>query len=143
MSRVAVERVQDVDVLAQLAGLGVPEPHPVADPQPGRARPAQRRLHLAGALRRAASAGPAGRSGTGQPVGARAGRRRSSRRRHGDDAGRRHAGSPGAAKNAAGAGGEGPVAVEQRGAVQARPGGDLGDRRLGARCARRCRCRRR
>ena len=47
-------------VLAELAGLRVPEPHPVADPQPRRPRAAQRGLHLAGALGAAARRSPAG-----------------------------------------------------------------------------------
>ena len=45
-----VHEVEYVDPLAELAGLGVPEPHPVADGQRVRRRAAQRRLHLAGAF---------------------------------------------------------------------------------------------
>ena len=46
------DQVHDVEALAQLARLGVAEPHAVADPQPG-GRPAeQRRLDLARALAR-------------------------------------------------------------------------------------------
>jgi hypothetical protein len=41
--------VQDVDVLADLAGLRVPEPHQVTDSQLRRPRASRGRLHLAGA----------------------------------------------------------------------------------------------
>src|SRR5256885_506735 len=42
--------VVDVHLLAQLTGLGVAEPHPVADAQPVRGRSDDRRLYLAGPL---------------------------------------------------------------------------------------------
>ena len=45
-----VDQVQYVDPLAELAGLRVPEPHPVPDGQRVRGRAAQRRLDLAGAF---------------------------------------------------------------------------------------------
>mgnify|MGYP006193728977 CR=1 FL=1 len=47
---VAVQGVQDVDVLAQLPGLRVAEPHPVAHPEVPRYVPDERRLDLAGAF---------------------------------------------------------------------------------------------
>src|SRR5947209_18801441 len=47
---VAGEQVQRVEMLAQLPGLGVAEPYPVADAQPVRAGTDQRRLYLAGPL---------------------------------------------------------------------------------------------
>ena len=46
------DEVQDVDAFAELAGLGVPEPDPVADLEGVSGRTAQGRLHLAGGLRR-------------------------------------------------------------------------------------------
>jgi len=42
--------VQLVEPLAQLAGLGVPQPDPVADPEPVGGTAPQRCLDLAGAL---------------------------------------------------------------------------------------------
>ena len=48
--RAALDQVEGVEALAQLAGLGVAEVDAVADRQPRRRLAEQRRLHLAGAL---------------------------------------------------------------------------------------------
>ena len=48
--RLAADQVHVADVLEQLARLGVPEPHQVADPQQRGGVPGQRGLHLAGTL---------------------------------------------------------------------------------------------
>ena len=61
----ARDQVHHVEALAQLARLGVAEPHAVADPQRRGGRAEQRRLHLAGALAARRAAGPAGRRGAG------------------------------------------------------------------------------
>jgi hypothetical protein len=50
--RDAGQQVDVVGVLEDLAGLRVPEPHQVADGQPGRPRAGQRGLDLAGTLER-------------------------------------------------------------------------------------------
>ena len=140
---VALEGVQLVDVLADLARLGVPEPHPVAD---ARAAPAA-------APRSGVCTSPA--PSVGQPAQAR-------RDRSAPAAGRRRAGPEatqpppatvtvpgagtrvtGAAKNIAGRAGEGAVAVEERRAVEPRAGRHLGDRRPRRWSARGCRSRRR
>ena len=141
--RVALHQVQLVDVLAQLAGLGVAEPHPVADPQ----RVGGRRRSAASAPRRRprcrAARRPAGSYGRGQAARARPGRTRPSRRRARSTMpgpGRR---TTDAAKNAAGRRAPGPVRVEQGRAVEPGAGGQLGDRRVGAPSRPGCRCRRR
>src|SRR5262249_14885050 len=63
--RVAFDQVQDVEALAELAGLGVAHVDAVADPQLGRGRPAERRLDLAGALL-GVEAQPLGQPGGGE-----------------------------------------------------------------------------
>ncbi len=122
-------QVHHVEPLAQLAGLGVPEPDPVAGQQAGGRLAAQRGLHLAGAL------------GAEQPQAGRPGRPRQPRaagRARGDVAAAERGRDPrvGPADDRQGeprgrAAGEGPVAVEQPGRVQARPGRHLGHRGVG------------
>ena len=76
---VALDQVQLVEALAQLTGLGVPEPHLVADQQIVGGRAEQRGLHLAGPLLRVV-AQPLRQIRHRQPVGARAPRTPGSRR---------------------------------------------------------------
>lgn len=76
----ALDQVQRVEPLAQLARLGVPEPHPVADQQVVGGRAEQRGLHLARALLLVV-AQALRQVRHGRPVGAAWVRMRGSRRR--------------------------------------------------------------
>ena len=129
--RVTGQQSHGVGVLEQLAGLRVPEPHQVADPQQRRRVPGQRGLHLAGALERG-EVQPGRRPGDRRPVVAD--------RARGDEAaavhGRHRVGRVSGDRQAVerrGARGERLVVVEQAGHQQSRARGDLGDGGVGGR----------
>ena len=126
---VAAQQVHDVDVLGDLAGLGVPEPHQLADQQrapPGRSAasaPRRRPRARSGAGRAAPTgraSGPCRRARGDQPAAG-----------DGGDGRRRAGGRPAARRTPPAAGSKRPVVVEQPRHQQPGPGGDLGDGRVG------------
>ena len=121
--------MQCLEALAQLAGLGVAQVHAVADPELAGRGAEQRRLNLTGPLL-GVEAQAGGQMRARQPRGvararrqiATAEQRRNRRRGLAHDGQGEQRGGPEA---------EPGVCVEQRRAVQTRPGGHLGDRVLG------------
>ena len=126
---VAVDQVQLVEPLAQLAGLRVPEPDPVADPQVVGGRAEHGRLHLAGALG-AVERQPGRQVRAGQAARVARPRGDVAAAEHGDHAGARPADDRQREQGGRPAG-ERAVGVEQARLVQPGARADLGDRFLG------------
>ena len=126
---VAGQQVHQVGVLGELTGLGVPEPHPVADLQQPRARPGERCLHLAGSLE-AGQVQVRGRPRDRQPVlaGGSAGDEAAACHRRETAAGSAYDGKAVERRRPRL---EALVVVEQAGDQQPGAGGDLGDDRVG------------
>src|ERR671914_320894 len=125
---VALHQVQGAETLAQLTGLGVPEPDAVAQGERVGGPAEQRGLHLAGPLGRVVRK-PGGQVRLRQAAVVRAARGQVTAAEAGHNAG---PGAPddGEREQRGGSPGEAGVVVEQRRVVEPRAGGHLGDRVL-------------